>query len=350
MNESITVKCPECGHPFSLSEGVLSSVRETISLELQSDISAREEAVKTSKQANEDMERKILEKKLEQDEREEALDLEVGRTLAEERKKIRNDAKEEANEAHRLKDAEHDKVISDLREQIKVLERKSEQGSTQLQGDVLEIDLENRLKQEFPMDKVSPISTGVRGADITQEVFSRTGRSCGTIIYEAKRTKNWSKDWIAKLKGDMREAQADIAMIVTQALPAEVKCFGELDGVWVTDYASAIPLAHVLRTILNEVMLVKGHQEGAKEKQALLYEYLTGNNFRQRVYAVMEAFISMREDLDKEKRAMTKYWNKRATQLNLVMDSMSGMYGDVQALSGGAIEGIASLEFDEPES
>ena len=348
--KSITVKCPKCEHQFSLSEGVLSSLRETISLELQSDISAREEAVKTSKQANEEMERKLLKTKREQDERAEALDIEVGRTLDEERKKIRNDAKEEANEAHRLKDAEHEKVKSDMSEQIKVLERKIEQGSTQLQGDVLEIDLENRLKQEFPMDKVSPISTGVRGADITQEVFSRTGRPCGTIIYEAKRTKNWSKDWIAKLKGDMREARADIAMIVTQALPAEVKYFGELDGVWVTDYASAIPLAHVLRTILNEVMLVKGHQEGAKEKQALLYEYLTGNNFRQRVYAVMEAFISMREDLDKEKRAMTKYWNKRATQLNLVMDSMSGMYGDVQALSGGAIEGIASLEFDEPES
>ena len=325
-------------------------MRETISLELQGDISAREEAIKTSKKANDNMERELLEKKRVQDEREEALDLEVSRTLAEERKKIRTKAMDEADEGHRLKDAEKDKVISNLMKQIEEAKRMGEQGSMQVQGDVLEVDFENRLKQEFPMDKVSPISTGVRGADITQEVFSRTGRPCGTIIYEAKRTKNWSKDWIAKLKGDMREARANLAMIVTQALPAEVKCFGELDGVWVTDYASAIPLAHVLRTNLNELMLVKGHQEGAKEKQALIYEYLTGNNFRQHVYAVMEAFISMRADLDTEKRAMNKYWRKRATQLDLVLDSMSGMYGDVQALSGGAIGSIELLEFDEPES
>jgi hypothetical protein len=138
-------------------------------------------------------------------------------------------------------------------------------------------------------------------------------------------------------------------MIVSQVLPDGIEHFGQVDGVWVADYASVIPLAHALRGTLHEVMLAKGHQEGAKEKQVLLYEYLTGNDFRQRVCAVIEAFTSMKEDLDKEKRALNKYWSKRDKQLGLVMENMSGMFGDVQALSGGAIESIAPLELDEPE-
>ena len=164
-----------------------------------------------------------------------------------------------------------------------------------------------------------------------------------------KRTKNWSNEWPAKLKNDMREARANIAVIVTQALPADIERFGEKDGVWIADYASALPLAQALRATLHEVMIAKGHQEGAKEKQALLYDYLTGNDFRQRVQAVIEAFSAMREDLEKEKRALTRSWSKREKQLGLVLDNMSGMFGDVQALSGGAIDSIDALELDELE-
>lgn len=184
---------------------------------------------------------------------------------------------------------------------------------------------------------------------MSQEVISRTGRPCGTIIYEMKRTKNWSNDWPAKLKRDMRDARADVAMLVTQALPAGVDHFGEVDGVWVADYASALPLAHALRAGLHEIMLVKGHQQGAKEKQALLYDYLTGNDFRQRVQAVIDAFTSMRGDLDKERRSMTRLWSKREKQLGAVIDNMSGMFGDVQGLSGGAVGAIAGLELDNFE-
>jgi len=272
--------------------------------------------------------------------------LEVERKLNAEREQLRESVLKQADEASRLKFAEKEKQLSDLKNQLQEAQRKAEQGSMQAQGDILEVDFEQQLKQAFPIDKVEPVSTGVRGADVTQEVISNTGRPCGKIIYETKRTKNWSNDWPTKLKGDLREARADIAMIVTQALPPEIDRFGQKDGVWIADYASAIPLAHALRSTLHEVMLVKGHQQGAKDKQALLYDYLTGNDFRQRVQAVIEAFTSMREDLEKEKRALTKYWSKRDKQLGLVMDNMSGMFGDVQALSGGAIEDIASLELE----
>jgi hypothetical protein len=416
MSENIIVKCPSCSHEFSLSEGVLSSVRENLSRELQSDIAKREQklvesrksleeetkkikqqqdelnekvqsmvdeqlskkeadirkkaeaaAVKKANEASES-ELKLLKEDLESkaaalkkareaelelqrekrklaDEKNE-MELKVERTLNEEREKISEKIRKDADEANRLKFAEKDKQLSDLKEQLQEAQRKAEQGSMQTQGDVLEVDFEQQLKQSFPMDAIEPVSTGVRGADVTQEVKSNTGRSCGRIIYETKRTKNWSNAWPGKLKSDMRDARADLAMIVTQALPEGIDRFGEVDGVWVADYASAIPLASALRATLHEVMLVKGHQQGAKEKQELLYDYLTGNDFRQRVQAVIEAFTSMRDDLEKEKRALTKYWSKREKQLGLVIDNMSGMVGDVQALSGGAVNGIPALEFD----
>jgi len=280
-------------------------------------------------------------------EEKETMALEVERKLNEGRETLRASIRKQADEENRLKFAEKEKLVADLKTQLQDAQRKAEQGSMQAQGDVLEVDFEQQLKLAFPIDKIEPVSTGVRGADVIQEVINQTGRLCGTIIYETKRTKNWSNNWPNKLQNDMRDARADLAMIVTQALPAGIEHFGEVGGVWVADYASAIPLAHALRATLREVMLVKGHKEGAKEKQALLYEYLTGNDFRQRVQAVIEAFITMKEDLEKERRAMTKYWSKRDKQLGLVMDNMSGMFGDVQALSGGAIESIASLELEE---
>jgi len=418
-SESITVKCPECGHQFPLSDGVLSSVRESLSNELQSDIQRREKQLTESKQSlaaeqakikqqqeelnekvqdlvdqqlskkeaeirekaeeraakkaaeaseaklkelTEDLESKSSALKKAQEaelelqrekrklaEEKEAMALEVERKLNEGRDQIRDSVKKQADEESRLKFAEKEKQLDDLKKQLQEAQRKAEQGSMQAQGDILEVDFEQKLKLAFPVDKIEPVSTGVRGADVKQEVISNTGRSCGKIIYETKRTKNWSNEWPAKLKSDLREASADIAMIVTQALPAGIESFGQVDGVWVADYASAIPLAHALRSTLHEVMLVKGHKEGAKEKQVLLYDYLTGNDFRQRVQAVIEAFAAMREDLEKEKRALTRAWSKREKHLGIVMDNMSGMFGDVQALSGGAIESIDLLELEEVE-
>jgi hypothetical protein len=164
------------------------------------------------------------------------------------------------------------------------------------------------------------------------------------ILYEAKRTKNWGTDWTAKLKGDMIEAKADIGVIVTEVLPAEMKRFGLIDGVWVTDRVSAIPLAHSLRWSLSQLAVAKLSQEGAKEKMDILYRYLTGSEFRQRVEAVIEAFTSMKEDLESEKRAIMKHWAKREKQLSLVVNNMASMYGDIQGISGNALQAIPSLE------
>lgn len=313
--------------------------------ELQEELEEKAGALKKA----EDAELELRREKRKLAEAQEKLELDLQRKLDDERGKIRAEAMKQADEASHLKFAEKDKQLNDLKEQLKEAQRKAEQGSMQAQGDVLEVDFEQQLKQAFPLDTINPVSTGVRGADVTQEVMSRTGRPCGKILYEAKRTKNWGNDWPTKLKQDMRDARADMGMIVTQALPKDIDRFGEKDGVWVSDYASAIPLACALRATLHEVMIAKAHKEGARGKQELLYEYLTGNDFRQRVQAVIEAFTSMREDLEREKRALTKYWGKREKQLGMVMENMSGMYGDVQALSGGAVPMIAEMELDDDE-
>ncbi|MCG8601065.1 MAG: DUF2130 domain-containing protein, partial [Verrucomicrobiales bacterium] len=201
-----------------------------------------------------------------------------------------------------------------------------------------------------PLDQIEPISTGTRGADISQEVISRTGRSCGILLVETKRTKAWQDAWTAKLRGDMQSARAYIGLIVTESLPKDVDRFGMKDGVWVTDFGSAVPLVHALRATLQEVAIAKGHREGAKEKMEMLYEYLTGNEFRQRVQFVIEAFRSMKIELDKERSYLTTKWNKREKQINLVVENMSGMVGDVQALAGGAALTITSLEADDEET
>jgi hypothetical protein len=182
-----------------------------------------------------------------------------------------------------------------------------------------------------------------------QEVRSNLGRPCGHILYELKRTQNWSDGWVVKLKEDMRAAKAEIGVIVTEVLPKGFARFGQQDGVFMCDVASAIPLAHTLRRMVQELAIARGHQVGAQEKMQLLYTYLTGVEFRQRVSAVIEAFALLREDLEKERRGMTRAWAKREKHINSVVENMAGMIGDVQAISGNALQDIPSLEMETDE-
>jgi hypothetical protein len=291
----------------------------------------------------------LLKQKRELEEAKETLELRVQRTLDQERGKITAQARAQAVEESRLKIAEKEKVITDLHRKLDEAQRRAEQGSQQCQGEILEIEFERQLREAFPFDLLTEISKGIRGADVSQEVRTNVGRPCGLILYENKRTKNWSDTWIPKLKADMLSIKADIGVIVTEALPADADAFCQKDGIWVTDPKSAIPLAHVLRCLLQEVAIAKGHTNGAKEKMQLLYAYLTGNEFRQRVCSVIDAFRAMREDLDAERRALTKHWCKREKQINAVVENMAAMVGEVQGLSGNVLTDIPTLELDHHE-
>lgn len=257
----------------------------------------------------------------------------------------RDQARKEAEEQLKYKVMEKEQTITAMQKQIEELKRKSEQGSQQLQGEVQELELENLLRSKFPHDIIEPVAKGEHGGDVLQKVMSPLGQLSGTIIWESKRTKAWSDTWLPKLREDQRTAKAEIAVIISQVLPKDVETFGLVDGVWVTHPKSSLPVAMILRQALIDVANARLTTEGQQTKMEMVYQYLTGPRFRQRVQAIVEAFSSMQEDLDKEKKAITKQWAKREEQIDRVMQSTVGMYGDLQGIAGKSIQEIEGLDF-----
>jgi len=270
-------------------------------------------------------------------------ELNIQKQVAEKLEETRRKARGEAEEELTLKVTEKELQITSMQKTIEELKRKSEQGSQQLQGEAQELRLEDMLKQKFIYDDITPVAKGERGGDVLQRVRS-DGRDCGAVLWESKRTKNWNAGWLSKLKEDMMEAKADIAVLATQAMPLEVKNFGFLDGVYVTTFENAEPVALVLRRTLIEVSNARLASEGLATKTELLYQYLTGPRFRQRLQAIVEAFSTMKEDLDKERRAITKQWEKREKQLENMMFATTGMYGDLQGIAGKSIQEIEGMD------
>ena len=228
--------------------------------------------------------------------------------------------------------------------------RRVEQGSQQLQGEVQELELETLLRAKFPRDTIEPVPKGEFGGDTLHRIIGPLGQLCGTILWESKRTKNWSDGWLVKLRDDQRAAKAEIAVIVSQVLPKGVESFGLIDGVWVTHSRFMISVAAALRHSLIEVASARLALEGQQTKTEMVYQYLTGPRFRHRVEAIVESFSSMQEDLDKEKKAITKQWAKREEQIERVMGATVGMYGDLQAIAGKSLQEIEGLELTALES
>ncbi len=254
-------------------------------------------------------------------------------------------AKREAEEGLKLKVMEKDQTIASMQQKIEELKQKAEQGSQQLQGEVQELELESLLRAKFPFDTIWPVPKGQFGGDALQRVMSPSGQTCGTILWEFKRTRHWSDGWLTKLREDQRTAKAEVAVLVSQALPKGVESFDVVDGVWVTRASAALPVATVLRHSLQQVSMARAVSEGQHTKTEMVYQYLTGPRFRHRVEAIVEAFSSMQEDLDRERKATMKQWAKREEQIERVMGATVGMYGDLQGIAGKSLQEIAGLEF-----
>lgn len=278
------------------------------------------------------------------EEKHRAFELEMTRRLDGEREKVRSEAIRQVTDEHRFKDLEKEKIIDDMRKQIEDLKRKAEQGSQQLQGEVLELKLEEMLRERFPHDTIEPVPKGLRGADVIQTVRTTAGQPCGTIIWESKRTKAWSNGWIEKLKEDQREAKADMAAIISTTLPDNLSGIGCTEGVWITDFSLVIGLALALRESMVRVAQVKRSMEGKGEKMEMLYEYLSGSEFRQQIEGIVEAFVSMKKDLDTERRSMEKIWAKREKQIEKVVRNTGRMYGSLQGIVGSTLPELKSLE------
>ncbi len=287
----------------------------------------------------------LIRKERELDDAKRELDLTVQKKIQEGLSAVREQAQKEAGEQMQLKVMEKEQTIVSMQKQIEELRRKAEQGSQQLQGEVQELELEELLRTKFPRDTIEPVPKGEHGGDILQRVCGHGGQICGSILWESKRTKNWSDGWLVKLREDQRAAKAEVAVIVSQALPKGVETFELIDGIWVTHPRAALPVAVALRDTVMEVAAARQAGEGQQTKMEMVYQYLTGPHFRQRVQAIVEAFSSMQEDLDKEKKAITKQWAKREAQIERVMEATVGMYGDLQGIAGKTLQEIEGLGF-----
>ena len=285
----------------------------------------------------------LIRQKRELDDAKRELELTVEKRVQDGLLATREQAKKEAEEGLKLKVMEKEQTIASMQTQIEELKRKAEQGSQQLQGEVQELELEALLRAKFPRDTIEPVPKGEHGGDALQRVIGPLGQVCGTILWESKRTKNWSDGWLVKLRDDQRTARADIAIIVSQILPKGVEAFDLVDGIWVTNTKSVVSVAVALRHSLIEVASARQALEGQQTKTEMVYQYLTGPRFRHRVEAIVEAFSSMQEDLDREKKAITKQWAKREEQIERVMQATAGMYGDLQGIAGKTIQEIEGL-------
>ncbi|HAK59529.1 MAG TPA: DUF2130 domain-containing protein [Nitrospiraceae bacterium] len=292
----------------------------------------------------------LIRKQRELDDAKREMELTVEKRVQEGLTVTRDQARKEAEEQMKLKVMEKEQTITSMQKQIEDLKRRAEQGSQQLQGEVQELELEALLRAKFPRDTIEPVPKGEHGGDILQRVVGPLGQSCGTILWESKRTKNWSDTWLPKLREDQRAAKAEVAVIVSQALPKDVETFDFIEGVWVAHPRAALPVAITLRQTLIEVAAARKATEGQETKTEMVYQYLTGPRFRQRVQAIVEAFSSMQEDLDKEKKAITKQWAKRAEQIDRVMQATVGMYGDLHGIAGRTLQEVEGLELKALES
>ncbi|MGI4830065.1 MAG: DUF2130 domain-containing protein [Janthinobacterium lividum] len=291
-----------------------------------------------------DNEAQLLERQRELDEREQALKLQVEQEVRGKLDQVRAVAATQAEERLGLQLADKDRALGDLRSTVEDLQRKLQQGSQQAQGETLEVLLEDQLRRKFPFDLIEPVAKGESGADILQIVRDDGGHECGRILWESKRTKAWSPGWLPKLRGDQRAAKADLAVLISQAMPPDVQHFNEVDGVWVSSLACTVPVAVALRASLLQLAGQRRASEGQQTKSEMVYSYLTGPHFRSRLDAISERWREMRKDLDDERRATMLRWKKREKQLDILLESTTGIMGDLHGITGSDLPEINALE------
>ena len=409
-NTNQKISCPNCGHAFSPEAAIEAHLREHLEKEYaqrnaesikaaenrakvaaKAEFKAKMESLENDSRAKsqrlQELEDQALSMELREKqvaEREERTELDFRKRLLEEAPKIRHEAEKLAREKAELEFREKEEAYKRQKESLEVsmkrelnqkidkareedglkyaellkkyedqtrlaqeMKRKAEQGSMQLQGEVQELAIEGFLKCSFSKDEVEEISKGVRGADCLHIVKDHFGNVCGKILYESKRTKSFAKDWIGKLKEDVRLRGAGVGVIVTEAMPCDMQRFGEVDGIWICSFAEFKSVALLLRHAMLRIGEVMAAQENKGDKMQLLYDYLTGDEFRQRIEPITEAFVQMNQDLQKERAQAIANFAKREKQIFKVMENTVALYGEVRGIAGGAVQRIEALEESE---
>ena len=313
--------------------------------EMQKELTAKSEQIKELNRTK----AQIEQLKREKEELKEIAEAEAQKRLNEqilaEKDKIRK-AEEERNE---LRFRELQKQLEDQKKLTEEMKRKQEQGSMQMQGEIQELAIEEWLENKFPLDSIEEIKKGARGGDCIQVVNTRTRQNCGKIYYESKRTKDFQPSWIEKFKADMRDKGADVGVLVTEAMPSDMDRMGIRDGVWVCSYEEFKGLCAVLRESVIQLSSAISSQENRGDKMHMLYDFLTSNNFRMQIEAIVEGFSQMQTDLESEKRSMARIWKQREKQIEKVITNTVDMYGSIKGIAGNAIQSVKALELPGAE-
>lgn len=341
-----------------LEEELKDSLRKNIAADFENQLKLLQEADQEKEEKLKEARKKELEflqKEQALKTKEEELELSLQRQLIEEREKLKEQLSKEEAEKLSLKEQEYqlrmkemEKQIEDQKKLVEEMRRKSEQGSMQLQGEVQELMLESLLQTTFPFDKIEEVGKGVRGADCIQTVHNQFGNEAGKIIYESKRTKDFQNDWIEKLKNDMRNLSADVAIIVTQALPKDMDRFGEKDGVYICTFSEVRSVALLLRNGLLKIAETRKSQENKGDKMVMLYDYFMSSEFREQWKAIREGFSMMKQSIQKEREAMEKLWKAREKQLEKVLLNAAHIKGSIEGIAGSDAMDLNLLEDNEP--
>ena len=312
---------------------------------LQNELKEKSEQVKELNKSKAEIEKL----KREKDELKESVEAEsqkrLNQAITEEKEKIRK-AEEEKNE-FRFKELQ--KKLEDQMRLTEEMKRKQEQGSMQLQGEVMELAIEQWLAEQFPLDTIEEIKKGARGGDCVQIVNTRNKQNCGSIYYESKRTKDFQSGWIEKFKADIRERGANIGVLVTEAMPSDMQRMGLRDGIWICSFDEFKGLCAVLRESIVQISTAVASQENKGDKMHMLYDYLTSNTFRLQIEAIVEGFTAMKVDLESEKRAMQRIWKQREKQIEKVTLNTIDMHSSIKGIAGNAIQAVKLLELPEGE-
>ncbi len=385
-----TIKCNQCGHEIEVTEALKKDIESQIMAQVSQKHEQEISKIKLENSQNlektkAEIQKKAIEKankayedkiKITKDEAQERqkqnielqnqlveiskqlrsakdaegkMKVEFEKKLLAEQDKIKLTAKKEIEDELGLKMAEKDKKIVDMEKQVQEMKRKLEQGSQQTQGEVLELELEQKLKTQFPFDEIKEVPKGVKGADIIQIVKTRSGSTCGTIVWELKNTKTWQAGWIQKLTDDQRALKAEIGILVSTALPENINNFGQINNIWVSDINSSFGLAHVLRQQLIAVANTALVNRGKETKAEKIYNYLTSTEFKQRIEVWVEHFKNRQADITKERMYFTKKWEKDDKEMLKIMENTAGIYGDIQGVIGNALPRVEYLELPEIE-
>lgn len=328
---------------ISLREELGRKIKSELELQMKDKVNESEELKKQNRMLQEQLlELNKLIRQLKTDNEQKSLEME--KRLTQSQEKIRAEEQKRLDEEYHLKMLEREKKLQDALKMNEELKRKLEQGSEQSQGEVLELEIENILRREFPYDDIKEVPKGITGADIIQIVKTVNGRVCGTIIWESKRTKIWSDSWVTKLKDDQRQVKAELSVIISQTLPPQIKNFGLISDVWIGNYDSILGLAISLRNSLEKLSSMRQSMVGKQEKKEILWNYLTGVEFKQRVEAIYEAYMHLKQEIDMEKRWFTKKWAREEKSIAMVIDNVLGMHGDLQGIVGKALSEIKEME------